>query len=132
MGEGEVILAADTTVAVGRRMLGKPENAVEAERFLRQLSGRRHRVITAVAVRSETRSWLRDVSALLRMKRLTEREIRTYIESGEWDGKAGAYGIQGRAGAFIPWISGSYTAVVGLPLTETLALLKAAGVGSQN
>jgi septum formation protein len=125
---GEVVLAADTTVALGRRILGKPESAAEAAEFLLMLGGRRHAVITAVAVRAAERVWLREVVTAVKMKRLSDRELNAYLDSGEWQGKAGAYGIQGRAGAFIPWISGSFTGVVGLPLAETAVLLKAAGI----
>lgn len=127
-GEGEAVLAADTTVCVGSRILGKPEDEAEAERFLHLLSGRRHRVITAVAVRRGDRLWERDVETVLKMKRLTDDEIAGYLATGEWRGKAGGYGIQGHAAAFIPWLQGSHSAVVGLPLAETAALLKAAGV----
>ncbi|GAB4286453.1 MAG: Maf family protein [Roseovarius sp.] len=126
-GPDDIVLCADTTVAVGRRILGKPADAAEAEAFLRLLSGRRHRVITAVAVRRAARLWCRDVVTSVRMKRLSEVEIGAYLASGDWRGKAGGYGIQGPAGALIPWISGSFTAVVGLPLTETVGLLQAAG-----
>jgi septum formation protein len=122
-----IVLAADTTVALGRRILGKPLDAGEAARFLRMLSGRRHRVITAVALRRGARSWQRDVVSQVRMKRLSDGEIAAYLASGEWEGKAGGYGIQGLAGAFIPWINGSFPAIVGLPLVETAHLLRAAG-----
>ena len=125
--EGEVVLCADTTVALGRRILGKPDDAAQAAAFLRLLSGRRHRVITAVAVRRGDRTWARDVETAVRVKLLTETEIAGYIATGDWQGKAGAYAIQGPAGAFIPWINGSFTGVVGLPLTETAGLLTAAG-----
>ncbi|WP_298680311.1 nucleoside triphosphate pyrophosphatase [uncultured Lentibacter sp.] len=123
----EIVLCADTTVALGRRILGKPEDAGEAERFLRALSGRRHRVITAVAVKKGARLWERDVVTAVKMKRLSDADIAGYIATGDWQGKAGGYGIQGPAGALIPWISGSFTAVVGLPLAETAGLLQAAG-----
>ena len=123
----EVVLCADTTVALGRRILGKPADRAEAERFLRLLSGRRHRVITAVAVRRGDRLWEREVVSAVRMKRLSEPEIAAYLDSGDWQGKAGGYGIQGAAGALIPWISGSFTGIVGLPLAETATLLQAAG-----
>ncbi len=125
--EDAVVLCADTTVAVGRRILGKPEDAAEAERMLRLLSGRRHRVITVVAVRSPNGVWTKDVTTRVQMKSLCKQEIRAYIASGEWQGKAGAYGIQGRAAAFVPSINGSFSAVVGLPLSETAGLLQAAG-----
>ncbi|MBU2960504.1 septum formation inhibitor Maf [Citreicella sp. C3M06] len=126
-GDGELVLCADTTVALGRRILGKPEDAAEARRFLDLLSGRRHKVITAVAVKRGDRIWQRDVVTDVRMKRLSAPEIASYVASGDWQGKAGGYGIQGPAGAFIPWISGSFPAVVGLPLAETANLLQAAG-----
>lgn len=126
-GEGEVLLCADTTVALGRRILGKPADEEEARAFLTLLSGRRHRVITAVAVARADRVWTREVEAAVKVKRLSPREIDAYLATGDWRGKAGAYAIQGPAGAFIPWVSGSYTAIVGLPLAETAGLLQAAG-----
>jgi septum formation protein len=109
-------------------MLGKPADADEAAAFLALLSGRRHRVITAVALRHGARVWSRAVETAVRFKPLSAAEIASYLTSGEWRGKAGGYAIQGRAGGFIPWIGGSYSNVVGLPLTETLGLLAAAGV----
>lgn len=127
VGPGEVVLCADTTVAVGRRILGKATDESEARSFLGLLSGRRHKVITSVVVRNAAKSWARDVVTDVKMKRLCEPEIAAYIASGDWRGKAGAYAIQGPAGAFIPWIQGSYSAVMGLPVAETAALLQAAG-----
>ena len=124
----EVVLCADTTVALGRRILGKPADAGEAAAFLMKLSGRRHRVITAVAVRRGDRMWERAVETVVKVKALSDLEVNAYLASGEWRGKAGAYGIQGRFGAFIPWLQGSFTAVVGLPLAETAQLLEAAGL----
>ena len=123
----ELVLCADTTVALGRRILGKPGDAGEAAAFLHALSGRRHRVITAVALRLGDRVWERDVVSAVRMKRLSDVEVNAYLATGDWDGKAGGYGIQGPAGAFIPWIGGSFTGIVGLPLSETAGLLQAAG-----
>lgn len=123
----EIVLSADTTVALGRRILGKPEDEKEAAQFLTQLSGRRHRVVTAVAVRRGDQIWERDVVTQVKMKMLSNEELNAYLASGDWRGKAGGYAIQGPAGAFIPWINGSFTAVVGLPLTETANLLQAAG-----
>ncbi len=125
--DDDIVLSADTTVALGRRILGKPEDADEAEAFLRKMSGRRHKVITAVAVRRGERIWQRDVVSDVKMKRLDDDEIAFYLGTGDWRGKAGGYGIQGPAGAFIPWIQGSFTAIVGLPLKETAGLLLAAG-----
>ncbi len=124
----DVALCADTTVALGRRILGKPENEAEAAKFLHLLSGRRHRVITAVAVGRGDQVWVRDVVTNVKMKPLSDDEISAYIRSGEWQGKAGGYTIQGRGGAFIPWISGAHSAVMGLPLSETYTLLQAAGL----
>jgi len=123
----DIVLCADTTVALGRRILGKPADRAEAEKFLRAMSGRRHKVITAVAVKRSGRIWERDVVSTVRMKSLSEDELRAYLDTGDWDGKAGGYGIQGPAGVLIPWISGSFTGIVGLPLAETANLLRAAG-----
>jgi septum formation protein len=123
----ELVLAADTVVSAGRRILGKPADAAEAERFLRLLSGRRHRVTTAVCLRLGARRWERLVETRVRMARLGAEEIAVYLRSGEWRGKAGGYAIQGMAAAFIPEIAGSYTNVVGLPLAETVGLLRGAG-----
>jgi len=123
----DIVLCADTTVALGRRILGKPGDRAEAERFLRSMSGRRHKVITAVAVKRGDKLWERDVQSIVRMKSLSEEELHAYLETGDWQGKAGGYGIQGPAGVLIPWISGSFTGIVGLPLAETANLLRAAG-----
>lgn len=122
------MLAADTVVALGRRMLGKPADAAEAARFLTLLSGRRHRVLTAVAVALGGSLRDRVVETIVRVRPLSAPEIEAYVASGEWRGKAGGYAIQGAAAAFIPWIRGSYGAVVGLPLAETMGLLAAAGI----
>lgn len=127
LASDEVLLTADTTVALGRRILGKPADAGEAATFLWALSGRRHRVLTAIAVRRGDRIWERIVESTVRFKPLSDIEVNAYLASGEWHGKAGGYGIQGRAGAFIPWIQGSYSAVMGLPVAETATLLTSAG-----
>lgn len=122
------VLVADTVVALGHRILGKPENEAEAEKFLRALSGRRHHVMTAVALATPAcKVSARTVCTRVSFKRLSEEEIAGYLASGEWQGKAGGYAIQGLAGAFVKAIGGSYTNVVGLPLYETVALLKGAG-----
>lgn len=123
----EIVISADTTVSAGRRIMGKPADADEARAFLRLLSGRRHRVITALALRLGDRLWERDVVTAVKMKQLSEPEIEGYIATGDWQGKAGGYGIQGPASALIPWLQGSHSAVVGLPLAETATLLQAAG-----
>lgn len=123
----DIVLCADTTVALGRRILGKPRDAAEAAEFLLKLAGRRHSVITAVALRRAGRHWLRTQVTTVKMKRLSDDELNGYLACGEWQGKAGGYAIQGRGGAFIPWISGSYTGVMGLPAVETVTLLRAAG-----
>ena len=127
--EGKVfILSADTVVAVGRRILGKASTAEEARSMLRLLSGRAHKVLTAVAlVTPAGRTRLRVVETKVRFKRLSLEDVRTYIDCDEWRGKAGAYAIQGRAGAFVRHINGSYTGVVGLPLYETVSLLEGNG-----
>lgn len=126
--DDEVVLCADTTVALGRRIMGKPADAAEAAQFLFALSGRRHRVITALVVRRGARVWTRDVQSTVAFKRLSDPEVNAYLASDDWRGKAGGYAIQGPAGAFIPWINGSYSGIVGLPLTETAGLLTAAGL----
>lgn len=123
----DIVLAADTTVALGRRILGKPADAGEAAAFLTDLGGRRHQVVTAIAVRRGDRIWTRESESVVKMKRLSDAELNAYLAGGEWQGKAGGYAIQGAAGAFIPWISGSFTGIVGLPLAETASLLQAAG-----
>ncbi|MEJ8559841.1 nucleoside triphosphate pyrophosphatase [Yoonia sp. GPGPB17] len=126
--DDEVVLCADTTVALGRRIMGKPADAAEAAQFLFALSGRRHKVITALAVKRGTQVWTKDVQSTVAFKQLSDADVNAYLASDDWRGKAGGYAIQGLAGAFIPWINGSYTGIVGLPLTETAGLLTAAGV----
>lgn len=126
-GPDDIVLCADTTVALGRRILGKPADAGQAAEFLLTLGGRRHSVITAVAVRRGDRLWTREVVSAVKMKRLSDVELNTYLASNDWQGKAGGYGIQGLAGAFIPWISGSFTAIMGLPVAEAAAMLATAG-----
>lgn len=123
----DIILCADTTVALGRRILGKPADAAEAAAFLTLLGGRRHEVITAIAVRRGERIWAGESVSTVKMKRLSDAELNAYLASGEWRGKAGGYGIQGLAGAFIPWISGTFSGIMGLPVAETAQLLTAAG-----
>jgi len=125
---GAFVLAADTVVAVGRRVLPKAETEAEALACLELLSGRAHRVLTGVCVRApDGRTAARLVETRLVFKRLTPGEIAGYLASGEWRGKAGGYGVQGRAGAFVLELQGSYSAVVGLPLYETVALLEGLG-----
>jgi septum formation protein len=126
--EGSFVLAADTVVALGRRILPKPADAAAARRSLALLSGRRHRVLGAVVlVGPDGRRVRRLVTTAVRFKRLAESEIEAYLDSGEWQDKAGGYAIQGRAAAFVPAINGSYSNVVGLPLAETAALLHGLG-----
>ncbi len=125
---GAFVLAADTVVATGRSILGKAEDLAQARRHLRRLSGRRHRVYGGIAVIApDGGSAERLVATVVSFKRLSDQEIAAYLESGEWQGKAGSYAIQGRAAAFIPSINGSYSNVVGLALAETLALLGGLG-----
>ena len=127
-GPEDVVLCADTTVAVGRRILGKAADAEAARGFLRLLSGRRHRVVTALAVRRGDRRWARTSVSSVRLKRLSEAEIDGYLATDDWRGKAGAYAIQGPAAAFVAWMEGSHSGIVGLPLHEAATLLQAAGV----
>ena len=122
-----VVLAADTVVAVGRRLLEKPVDEAEAERFLRLLSGRNHRVFTGVAVAIGDIVRHRVVDTRVAIKRLSDTEIADYVAGGDWKGKAGGYGIQGPAAAFVLRIIGSHPAVMGLPLPETVNLLAGAG-----
>lgn len=123
----DLVLAADTVVACGRRIFPKAEDAKTAVMCLRHLSGRRHRVYTAVCIIKDGKEYEETTLTQLRMDKLSDKQIANYISGKEWEGKAGGYAIQGYAEAFIPWISGSYSNVVGLPLTETLRLMARAG-----
>ena len=118
------VLCSDTTVALGREILGKPRDAQDAADMLARLSGQTHRVLTAVAIQSGQRRVDALSDSRVRFAALTPADIAAYIASGEWEGKAGAYAIQGRAAAFVEHISGSYSGIMGLPLFETAALLK--------
>jgi septum formation protein len=121
----DTVLAADTIVMLGRRILGKPVDAKDAQRMLALISGRRHKVCTAVTVITPTQKpRSRVVQTTVQFKRLTASDINWYIASGEWEGKAGAYAIQGRAEVFVMAIHGSFSNVVGLPLYETANLLQ--------
>jgi len=127
-GDAAHVLAGDTVVAVGRRILPKAEDEATARHCLELLSGRRHRVLSAVALRAPDGSIREKLSETqLRFKRLSADEISAYLAGGEWHGKAGGYAIQGSAEALIEWITGSHSGVMGLPLYETRLLLKAAG-----
>jgi septum formation protein len=123
------VLAADTTVALGGTILGKPKDAEDASRMLTLLSGRTHRVLTAVVLARGDRDRLEQCITVSRVRfaRLSRNDIERYVESGEPMDKAGAYAIQGGAAAFVKTIEGSYTGIVGLPLYETLRLLRRAG-----
>ena len=122
-----LVLAADSVVAAGRRILPKAEDEGTARECLALLSGRRHKVLGGVAVASSGRVRTRLVETVVGFKRLEAREIDAYVRGGEWHGKAGGYAIQGRAATFVSFLSGSYSNVVGLPLFETAALLRSAG-----
>ena len=125
---GEIVVAGDTTVAVGRRILPQAADADMQREFLNLLSGRRHHVLSAVAViDGNGRMRSRICDSIVRFKRLSADEIESYIDSGEGLGKAGGYAIQGRAEALIDWMAGSHSGVIGLPLYETRALLRASG-----
>ena len=128
LAEGAMILAADTVVGVGRRILPKGETEADARHCLALLSGRRHGVTTGVVLAlPDGRRIQRLVETNVTFQRLTETQIEAYIASGEWQGKAGAYAIQGRAEAFTRFISGSHSNVVGLPLFETAQMLRGIG-----
>ena len=123
-------LAADTVVCLGHRILGKPEDEAEARAFLKMLSGRRHRVMTAVAISKphhKDKPATRLAVASVKFARLDDQAIEDYIQTDEWRGKAGGYGIQGAAARYIQWMDGSYTGIVGLPCFETAQLFKGLG-----
>ncbi len=125
----EVVLAGDTAVALGRRVLPPAENELVQRQLLSLLSGRRHRCISAIcAIDAAGTARTRTVETIVAFKRLSDAEIAAYIASGEGLGKAGGYAIQGRAEALIRFVSGSHSGVIGLPLFETRALLKASGI----
>ncbi len=119
-----LVLAADTMVVCGRKILDKTEDEAVAQKHLKMLQGRRHRVITVVTLISGKTVHTRSSETRVQMAHLSDNEIAAYLASGEWRGKAGAYAIQGKAAAFIPWVNGSITNVIGLPLSETVQLLK--------
>lgn len=119
----DIVLAADTLVACGRRILPKPSNEKDARTFLALLSGRRHRVYGGIAVVTPEGQQVRSVMTQVVFKRLSQHEIESYVQSGEWQDKAGGYAIQGKAASFVKRINGSYTNVVGLCLYTTEAML---------
>ena len=126
--DGAFILAGDTVVALGRRILPKAEDEATARQCLTLLSGRRHRVLSAIALHAPDGTVRAKLSeTIVKFKRLSPEELSAYIAGGEWDGKAGGYAIQGAAEGLISWIQGSHSGVVGLPLYETRILLKSAG-----
>ena len=128
VGDAAFVLAGDTVVALGRRILPKAEDEATARQCLKLLSGRRHRVLSALALKAPDGTLRERLSeTIVRFKPLSPAEIDAYIAGGEWHGKAGGYAIQGSAEGLIAWISGSHSGVIGLPLFETRALLKAAG-----
>ncbi len=122
------VLCADTTVALGRQILGKPDNAAHARRMLQTLAGRTHRVLTAVAVGAGRRRVDALSESRVTLARMTPRQVRVYVKSGEPMGKAGAYAVQGNIAVHISRISGSYSGIMGLPLHETAGLLRNMGV----
>ena len=120
----DFVLTADTIVTRGRRILGKPENRIIAEKYLKFLSGSRHRVATSVCLAYNGNVVVRDVITIVKMKLLSDLEIEEYLGSDEWKGKAGGYAIQGLGAIFVKHMSGSYSGVVGLPIYQTYELLK--------
>lgn len=125
---GAVVLAADTVVACGKRILPKAEDEKTAAQCLALLSGKRHRVITSVCIIGGGKIHTASVTTFVRFARLSKADIAAYIATGEWSGKAGGYAIQGVAERFIPWINGSYSNVVGLPLAKTASMLESFGI----
>ena len=123
----EIVLTADTVVALGRRILQKPNDEEEALYFLNLLSGRRHKVYTSICIFYKEKYYQKNVKTTVKMKRLSDDEKKCYLLTDEWKGKAGGYSIQGAASYFFPFISGSYSNVVGLPLTETVGMLLGIG-----
>ncbi len=122
------ILSGDTIVSVGRRVIGKPSNKAEAENYLNLLSGRRHRVFSAVTlITPDNKEKTKVTLTRVKFSRLNKNDLLEYIETNEWKGRAGGYAIQGKASAFIPWINGSYTGIVGFPLNEVKNLLSSSG-----
>ena len=125
-----LVLAADTVVGVGRRILGKPADAAEARAFLTMLSGRRHRVHTGVALAVPGQKLrTRLVTSVVAFQRLTTAQIEAYLDGAEWQGKAGGYAIQGRFEAHVLWMEGSFSGIMGLPLADAGAMLITAGLG---
>lgn len=129
LAPGSVILAGDTVVGAGARILPKAEDEATARHCLALLSGRRHRVFSAIALVTPDGKLREALSeTIVRFKRLSDEEVESYIAGGEWHGKAGGYAIQGSAEGFCDWLSGSHSGVIGLPLFETRRLLRAAGI----
>lgn len=122
----DIVIGSDSTVALGRRIFGKPEDADETRKFMKMLSGRRHKAITAVCVISAGKQSVKVVETVVQFKRLDNADIEGLVKSGDWEGKCGAYSIQGYAARFIKKIIGTHSNVMGLPLYETAALLKTA------
>lgn len=126
--KGAIILSADTIVAVGRRILQKAEDEAQAREYYKLMSGRRHKVMTAVVVVDpKGKITSRVVTSVVKFKKLSQQDVNNYIATNDWKDKAGAYGIQSYAGSFISFLSGSYTCIVGLPLYQTVSLLKGVG-----
>ncbi len=122
------VLSGDTIVSVGRRIIGKPPNKAEAEKYLTLLSGRRHSVLSAVTLITPGKKEITKVTITrVKFSRLNKNDLIEYIKTNEWKGRAGGYAIQGKASAFIPWINGSYTGVVGFPVNEVKNLLSSSG-----
>lgn len=122
------IIAADTIAVMGARIIGKASSRAEAEKIIRRFSGRKHRVITGLCVLSpDGKKSVRLISSAVKCRMVQAKEIKTYLDSGEWEGKSGCYGLQGRASAFIETINGSYTSIIGLPIAETISILNGMG-----
>lgn len=123
------IVAADTVAVSGAKIIGKPADRADAKRIIRRFSGRRHRVLTGLCVLSPKarKKSVRLIESVVKCRNLTEAELEWYLDSNEWEGKSGCYGLQGRASCFIERINGSYTSIIGLPLSETVTTLLSIG-----
>lgn len=122
------IIAADTVAVSRAKIIGKPADRADAARIIRSFAARRHRVLTGLCILSPTaQKSLRLVESTVKCRALTEAELSWYLDSGEWEGKSGCYGLQGRASAFIEWINGSYSSIIGLPVSETVTTLLSMG-----
>lgn len=122
------IIAADTVAVSGAKIIGKPDDRAHAKRIITHFGGRRHRVITGLCILAPMgKKTHKLIESTVKCRRITESELEWYLDSGEWEGKSGCYGLQGRASCFIEWINGSYSSIIGLPVSETVSALRSMG-----